>query len=552
MALISKTIVGIDFNDHSAQLVELKEQGGKATLECYNRINIPINIINNGEILNEEELKPYLSYLFTKANPKPASRKDIAIVFPSAKVFTHIFDFPGNLDEDELRAALPYKAETVIPFSIDEVYWDFSVINKIQKKGDKVGEQSILFAAITRDVADKYLSVMEYMGYTPSIFGIDVDSLRYGLESQFKPKKSILVIEVGSISTNYLVLKDCHVKHYFSANKGGKDLIEEISKEFNVSEDDLIEEKEKGVLSPKYAEKIMKFITGNYRVGKKIIEEKEKDKDIGAIEEVIITGEYINLPGFYEIAKKEFQDKNISIGDPRKSILVEAKKFTNLIKKGEEKTAYSTYFTNAIGVALRGLKGRSLKTINLLPERLQKQNSIKKKSLLFGITAVVLCLVSVVISSFLFYKYQITNYERLSLEVQKGAIEKMVQGTRYQDIRTSIKQFNKEIEELRGIDNAMFSVPTVLEDIEALISPKITVTGIKFMDSNLLIEIEGISPNREVLLEAVETLKSELYVDSVITPISNFDQKYEIPFKIEVNLIFNLLPDYEPGEEAPS
>src|SRR3990167_5573593 len=115
MDLFQKKIIGIDFHDYSAQLIELKAENGKLFLEAYSRVVIPPTVIVNGEIKKEDELKNLLILLFQRANPRPILEKEIVVVFPSSLVFSHIFTFPANLTEDEIRRALPFEAETVIP-----------------------------------------------------------------------------------------------------------------------------------------------------------------------------------------------------------------------------------------------------------------------------------------------------------------------------------------------------------------------------------------------------------------------------------------------------
>ncbi len=101
MDLFQRKIVGIDFHDYSAQLIELNLTSGKLFLEAYSRVLIPPSVIVNGEIKKEEELKELITALFQHANPHPILEKEIVVVFPSTLVFNHIFTFPANFTEDD-------------------------------------------------------------------------------------------------------------------------------------------------------------------------------------------------------------------------------------------------------------------------------------------------------------------------------------------------------------------------------------------------------------------------------------------------------------------
>src|SRR3989338_310324 len=150
MNIFAKRIVGIDFHDYSAQVVELSLLKDKISLEAYNRITIPAEVIKDGEILKPEELKILMKNLLQNANPKAIDSKNVAIVFPSSKVFTHIFNLPSNLSENEIKNTLSFEAETVIPFAIQDMYWDYRFLEEGEKS------KKVLFAAITRETADQY------------------------------------------------------------------------------------------------------------------------------------------------------------------------------------------------------------------------------------------------------------------------------------------------------------------------------------------------------------------------------------------------------------
>lgn len=103
MSIFSRKFVGIDFHDYYAQLVELQLSGDKISLDAYNRVLIPPSVIVNGEIQQEEDLKNILKNLLLQANPNAVSSKDIGIIFPSTKVFHHIFSFPKTLKNEQIK-----------------------------------------------------------------------------------------------------------------------------------------------------------------------------------------------------------------------------------------------------------------------------------------------------------------------------------------------------------------------------------------------------------------------------------------------------------------
>jgi len=546
MNLFPRKIVGIDFHDYSAELVELKEQGKSVSLEAYNRELIPPNIIKGGEIVKEKELKKILLKLLRNSNPKPVEAKNVAVIFPPSKVLTHIFDFPAALNDTEINKAIPYEAEKVIPFSINDVYWDFAVIEK-EKKKEKQASQKVLFACISKTIADQYVNVLESIGLTPALFSIHAETLKHAMAGHLLSDKATLIIDVGVLSVNYLVIKDKQLKYYFSSNESGKKLLTDIASELQVQENAIFEKKEKNKLENiGKIPQIKTFIEKCYQKGQEIIQEQEKQK----IENVILTGEFINLPDFYKTAKIYFPNQELLIGDPKLCLSIDDKKFNPEEKGDKIAVPYSTYFTNAIGIALRGLNKYFEDGINLIPDRLKENFTGKKNSLLLSVFSISMAVISLLIGTFMFFKLQSLNYERLNLEIQKNAVTNMIYGTRYMEIRDEIVKFNNEIKVLSEIDNGLFSVPNTLEKIEDLIPDDIEISSINFNSEDLSISINGIASTRKKILEAKRNFEEATFISEVVAPISNYDEKTKISFILELNLNLNKLDKYGASSNA--
>lgn len=536
-------MIGIDFHDYSAQLVELKLVNNQFHLESYNRITIPPSVIREGEIVQEDNLKLALTNLLKTANPRPIESKNIAVIFPSSKVFSHIFTFPANLNEEDVKKSLPYEAETVIPYSINDVYWDFTTLYKENPKLQHASQQ-VMFVAIIKETADKYVDLLRSLDLVPSLLGVDVESLQYGIRQQADPTKPSLIIDIGTLATNYLILQNGIIKHYFSENSGGKHLINEISREFQTPEILVLEQKEKGTLDIKYQTQITEFLAHRYKTGIKILNSYLLKHNLTNISDIFLTGEFLNLPQYKELAEEHIGKGKFAIGDPRKYLIIENNKFENNQNTSSNTIPYSTYFINAVGIAARGLLHQNGKGINLLPDSLKESYLNRRYSLSMAISSILIAIISLSVTVFLFFQHQNLTYTRLTFEIQKSAIDKVIFGTRYQEIRREIDSFNKEVSELSEINNSLFSLPKTMENINKLIPKEIKITAMEYSDMTLSFDIAGIAETREALLKTHQNLKSAPFIEEVITPISNYDAKSNISFTLTIKLIFKELPRY--------
>ncbi len=535
MKLFKKTVVGLELTDYSAQLIEISTHNNQIYLEAFNRLLIPPGLIKNGEIVKENELRMVLKTFFEGANPEAVSSRDVAILFPSSKIFTHIFKFPKNLKENEIEQSIKFQAETVIPFSMEEMYWDFTFTNE--------QENLVLFSAISKNTADAYARLMISLDLNPYIFGGHVEALKYGLIKQIKDQESKLLINIDTLSTNFMILKNGEIVHYFSLNEGGKSLIKKIADEENSIEYEILHQKIQDRLSASQQPLIEEFFNKIYKIGGKIMKEHSKFKKVGPINEVILTGEFLNLPHFLEIAQKHFKKCEISIGDPKNFLKVDEKKF-KVFEEYRHHIPYSTYFINTLGIAVRAALSKPNEGLNLIPDDLRSSSQKKKKTILLVVLSVVMTAISLFLATFLFFKHQDLLYQRQLLEIQKSAFDKVVYGTRYQQIISEIKTFNQEIAELAAIDQTIISTDSLINKVLELIPEGVSVSKMVFNDIDLTFTLSGVAATRDSLLDTTKNFSDATFVEEVITPISNFDKKSNISFVIELKLIFKELSYY--------
>lgn len=538
MNFFTKKVVGIDFHDYYAQIVEIKSAGGKFFLEAYNRTTIPPNVIKDGEIKDQEMLKAILLNLLKDANPKPVTTKSVACIFPAKKIFTHIFKLPLILTEEEIKKAIPYEAETVIPFSMQDVYWDFHVLSKDFRQ-QKHASQYILFACVPKIMADQYVQLLDVMELTPFLCGIMPESLNHALSKQIDPHKTTLIIDRGTLTTNYVIVQNNTIQYTFSATEAGHGLISELARKFHVDEASIILQREKNNLDGRYMEDIKTFFAKTYKIGQEILKDTKTP-----VTEIILTGEFLYFPKFLEEAQAAFPKQEVKVGNPKYGLEIPQNQFKAPTKKQEDLVPYSLYFTHAIGVALRGLLGKGNGGINLLPDALRENFANKRHAFILAFAAIGMTMVSLFSATLLVLIHQNLVYERQDLEIKKAAIDKIIYGTRYQEITELIKDFNEEVGTLSTIQNSLFSVSTLFENLTVLLPKGVRLTSFTFSNENLSIEMSGVATDRAVLLETQQNLENVQFVSTVMAPISNYDEKTNISFTFTITLLSSALTPY--------
>ncbi len=537
MFFFTKSLLGLDLHDHLVQFVELKKKGKKVELQTYNRLTIPEGLIDGGQVKNEPELRELLRKLLVDANPPAAKAKELAVILPTQVTFIHIFTFPSKLTEKDLKKFIPVEAENILPFAIEEMYWDFTVIQK-----EKAGSQRVLFAATPKMVADQYSKIFTELGLTPRLFGIQPESLSSALSFKLPNGKNSVLVELGALASNYLFMKGPLIQKFVSINGGIEALVQKLSTEFNVPGDQIWSNWETFKTDARFQQSIKDFIGSEYKHIRTILNET-LGAELKSLNTLILTGEFSNLPDFFDEARLFFSEIEVEIGDPKSNLIIDDRKFASNLEKLGGRVPYSIYFTNAVGVTLRALKGvRS--AVNLIPDALKSEFSEKKIAFILGASSILMTFIAAILSGVVFYQNRVLTYDRLNLEIDRSGVEKTLFGTRYQDIKEELTTFNQEVSALTKIDQTLISVPTVIEQILALISPEIRVLEITYYDADLSIKIMGVAQNRQQLLDLQASLESDPLVEEFEIPLSAYDQKSETAFTVTIFLNFSQLPSY--------
>lgn len=541
MSFLSKSIVAFDLHDQVVQLVELSKLGKTIELRAFNRVDLPKGVISMGKIQDAEALKTVVRSMLEKANPSPVDPKKVVFMFPSKHVFTHIFKFPNTFSLKEIRKALVYEVETVVPFSIEEMIWDCTVLEKNIGTGKEL-TQTVLFAGVPKAISEEYVRFFEDLGLKPVLFSIHVHAILEALNACTNIKNQALIIDLDPYSTTYLVLKNGKLKYILGSSDGSERFFAELTERFALGSN-WMELWKKGELKPEFTSEVNGFADQKFIEAKQVLDNNSVDPDFASVDSVYLTGEYASLTGLSDRLQAVFPDKRVLVGDPKHSVKVDDQRFLAKHQKEGGSIPFSVFFLNAIGVGKNFLLGRE--GINLLPETLKKNVFFEKLEHLFLIITFLLTLFMLGVSTWLLVQQQGLTQSRTVYEIQKARIENTLYGTRYQEIHSALTLFNTEINELSKVDQALFSVPDTFSALMDLVPPGVSITSYSYEDATLTIKLTGIADKRETLLGLEKSFEELDFVESVLAPLSNYDEKVNVSFSIELTLSFSDLPHYD-------
>ena len=146
------------------------------------------------------------------------SKESVRYTIPGQAVFTRFVKLPP-LDADNLDQLVEYEAQQHVPFPIDEVVWDWELIDP-----DGI-EKEVVIVAIKGDVLDEINEAVLDCGLSTS--GVDAapmavyNAFRYNYPQETDP---VLIVDVGAKATTLIYIEG---KRFFtrSLNIGGAAII---------------------------------------------------------------------------------------------------------------------------------------------------------------------------------------------------------------------------------------------------------------------------------------------------------------------------------------
>ncbi|MBL7085391.1 MAG: pilus assembly protein PilM [Candidatus Omnitrophica bacterium] len=131
--------------------------------------------------------------------------KNVVTALPGKDVLIRYFQMP-QIPKQEWETAIKFEAKRYIPFKIEELMWDFHVV---LPKG-KDAKMDVTFVAVKREVAQKYIALLEQAGLKPSILESAPFSLLrlFILSNQLAKGKPTTIVDIDYGMADINIVKD--------------------------------------------------------------------------------------------------------------------------------------------------------------------------------------------------------------------------------------------------------------------------------------------------------------------------------------------------------
>lgn len=236
--LFSVPTVGLDISDASFHGVDAKRQpSGFFKIEWAHTHELPAGLIDRGEIKQEQELSKILRAC-AQEDGFP-SHSAIVASLPEEKAFLKMIQIPRIENPEELHNAVRFEAETNIPLSGADMYFDYE---DITPRGAPQDHYDIAVIAYPKALIDSYVRVITGAGFELAALELESQSVIRCLfdltaVAESAAAEPVMIIDIGRTKSGFSIFGGGSVIFTSTLPVGGRDFEKALSDHLGIDAD---------------------------------------------------------------------------------------------------------------------------------------------------------------------------------------------------------------------------------------------------------------------------------------------------------------------------
>jgi type IV pilus assembly protein PilM len=230
--------VGLDIGTHAVRAAEMVlGRGDQATLNRFGQVALPLGAVRDGEVVDPPAVAAAIRRLWSEVGFKG---RDVIVGVANQRVIVRHAELPAMAEED-LRSALRYQVQELIPIPVDEAILDFQILEQFVGP-DQQPMMRILLVAAQRDMVRSLLAAVDGAGLSPSLVDVIPFALIRALATpeitfgDAEPATEAIVCVGGGV-TNVVVHERGVPRFVRILITGGNEITEAIASELHIDPD---------------------------------------------------------------------------------------------------------------------------------------------------------------------------------------------------------------------------------------------------------------------------------------------------------------------------
>lgn len=220
-SFLSLPVYAFELSDKSYKYLRLKSIAQGTIIEDFGEGEIPVGVLERGEIKKPEILTALLSALFKKKKIFY-----VAISLPEERGFLRNIRLDG-IKSEEIESALKLQLDEQIPLPPSEIVFNYSLVKEEKNHFD------IILIAFPKILVNSYLEIFSKAGASP----VWVDSELAASITAIIPRTfdgTAILMDWGKTRISFAIAENCALRFASTVPIGGDDMDAAISKELGV------------------------------------------------------------------------------------------------------------------------------------------------------------------------------------------------------------------------------------------------------------------------------------------------------------------------------
>lgn len=319
--------IGLDVGTHAVRAAELTLGRDTATLQRFGQVVLPPGAVVDGEVVDAPTVAAAIRRLWAEVGFR---NRNVVVGVANPRVVVRQAELPA-LSEEDLRSALQFEAQELIPLPVEEAILDFQVLGQgVDAEGQPTTR--ILLVAAQRDMVRSLVAAVESAGLSASMVDLQPFALIRSLagpdlDLREEGPGTEAIVCVGAGITNVVVHERGVPRFVRMLVVGGNEVTEAIAGELGVDREraeDLKRRADPASADP-LAARAGRIV--NDRIGP-FVEEVRGSLDFYAaqgdappVARVVLTGGGSRLPGLVE-RLREALGAPVELGRPLERVNV--------------------------------------------------------------------------------------------------------------------------------------------------------------------------------------------------------------------------------------
>lgn len=292
-----KQVFGFDIGRSSLKIMQINLSGKSGRVVGYGTANFNSSAINQGVIVNHEEIVKSAYNLLTKELVGSITTKRVAVSLPNEFSFSRVLNLPKMKSKD-LDSAVQSEVDQSIPMSIDDLYYDYSITRTLEN-----GTIEVQIIATPKSIVDSYIGMFDALGLELALVESNITAMTRIVVHSEAHDVNTLIVDIGSTACDISIYDGSAIRATGTVDCSSERLTQNIAEELGISLQQAHSIKTRyGLEVSKKQDKIVK--AADTELNKLVVEIRkvmryftDRDSTTGPIGQIIILGGGANLPG---------------------------------------------------------------------------------------------------------------------------------------------------------------------------------------------------------------------------------------------------------------